>query len=90
MKVKNNPENWPMTKLRARVDEIYKEMRTLSAKLLELNINQYDGALVRSDAYAQLSELANTHIDLEEELFKIEKIIEERKMKKSAEDKSLQ
>lgn len=90
MKEKSNPENWPMTKLKARVEEIYKEIRALSASLLELNINQYDGKFTRAEIYNELSLLANRHIDLEEELFKIEKIIEERKMKKSTDDKSFQ
>ena len=88
MKSKKSPEEWPLTKINARIEELYKEMRILSASLLEMNIKQYDGAISKEDSYAALSALANKHIDLEEELFKLEKIAAQRKASKYSESEN--
>ena len=86
MKAKNNPEQWPLTKINARIDELYKQIRELAASLLDLNIKQYDDMVEKDDAYVVLSLLANRHIDLEEELFKLEKIVAKRKESKNSKD----
>ena len=88
MKAKKSPEQWPLTKINARIEELYKEMRGLSFSLLELNIKQYDGAISKTDAYDALYSLANKQIDLEEELFKLEKIVAERKAGKATENEN--
>ena len=72
------PENWTLKKLKTRIEEIYKELRSLAVSLLDLNIKQYDGTILRTDAYTSLYELANKQIDLENELFNLERIVEER------------
>lgn len=78
MKVKKSPEQWPLTKVKLRIEEIYKELRELTVALLDLNIKQYDNAVEKDVAYLALLELANKHIDLEEELVKLERVVKER------------
>ena len=84
MKTQKNPEQWPLTKINARIDELYKKIRELSASLLDLNIKQYDDMVSKDDAYVVLSLLASRHVDLEEELFKLEKIAAQRKAEKGS------
>ena len=84
MKSKKSPEQWPLTKVNARIEELYKEIRELAVALLDMNIKQYDGAISKEDSYEALSNLASKHIDLEEELFKLEKIAEKRKADKNS------
>jgi len=59
----------------ARLNCLYEEMRKLAADLLELNINQYENKISKSDAEQILTAFANKHIDIETEIFKLQKLL---------------
>ena len=62
--------------IKAKINSLYEEMRALAVELLELNINQYDGKLLRVDAEKKLTALVDRHFNIESELFKYQKLLE--------------
>lgn len=62
--------------VKERINFLYEDMRKLSVELLELNINQFDGKISKSDAEQKLTTLANKHIDIESEIHTLKKLLE--------------
>lgn len=88
MRERKGPEYWSLIKIKSRIEEIYKELRELTTKLMDLNVKQYENQILKEDVYVVLLELANKHLDLEEELFRLENIVKERTKSKISEKES--
>ena len=71
-----NEEYMDSSVIKAKINSLYEEMRMLAVELLELNINQYDGNLLRVGAEKKLTALVDKHLNIESELHKYQKLLE--------------
>jgi len=73
--IDNNFNQLSIDEIKSRIVEIYEKLRLLSFNLMQLNIDQYDGKISKEDANIKLTKLANEHIELDTELFQLQKVL---------------
>ena len=70
-------DNLSEDELKNNINKLYEDMRLLAVELLRLNIDQYDGKYSRKVVEQKLTDLANSHIDLDCEIHKCQKLLKQ-------------